>query len=264
MEPITEYDLTEPPLSYPELDVPKDLRLTLLPPSTGSVKALLQFKNLPQAVSPIEDDQKRTSAWFSSDSPESDFDAVVQLPRWPLPPAVFIRSLVDVLRSGCSFRGGSVKPGHLSEGLQSRRLPLWVLTYWIEASEAQSAQTAWKRATRWMDTHSRGFPKGTALKQDIMELLRTVRWNETLHGPGMSGTPLQSLTKYLSFEWLAGHHVADQILAMYDELSASSWDSESPHLLVDLEFSNRVLEAYKDQAQYATAPDFAFLRSTLR
>ena len=110
-----------------------------------------------------------------------------------------------------------------------------------------------------MDTQCWGFLAGTTLKHNIIEVLRMTRWKETIQGPGMSGAKLKTLTKYLCFDWLAGMHVADQIHAMYDDLCSSSWDCESPHLLVDLEFSSRILEAYESHEQYAIGANYTFL-----
>lgn len=92
-----------------------------------------------------------------------------------------------------------------------------------------------------------------------MEVLRNIGWKATLQGPEMSGAKLESVTMYLSFNWLVGSHITDQIHAMQDELRASSFDYESPHLLVDLKFLENLIKAYKHQDQYCTSPDYKFL-----
>ena len=254
------YDLTKAPQGLAELDIPKELCLALVPQTSGSIVSLLQFTKLPKSIAPIEEHQKLTSAWFSHDPPEDSFDALAQLPQWPLPPSTVIRPLIELLQDGQRTRTGSIIPAHLSDSQQVHRLPLWVLTYWVNAAEALVAQSAWRKGVRWMDVQCQGFLEGTAMKQDVTEVLRTIHWKDTLHGPEMSSAPLETVASYLSFDWISGLHVADQVHSIHDELRAASWDFEFPHLLVDVEFSNHILDAHANADQYGMAKKFAYLR----
>lgn len=153
--PLMCYDYTESPAPLPELKIPE---LALLPAATDSVTSLLQFRGLTQATSCANSlvvaEQNHTSAWFAEASPDDGFDPITKLLQWPLPSPILIRQLIDKLAlQNPGHEVHSIIPAHLSDSLRARHLPLWVLTYWVDASEAQSAQTAWKKAVKWMETH---------------------------------------------------------------------------------------------------------------
>lgn len=46
---------------------------------------------------------------------------------------------------------------------------------------------------------------------------------------------------------------------MHNKLCTASWDFRFPHILIDLEFSNHVLDAYKQQDQYTATKKFTYL-----
>ncbi|KAJ6538761.1 hypothetical protein B0H10DRAFT_2245563 [Mycena sp. CBHHK59/15] len=129
------------------------------------------------------------------------------------------QAVLDLLgrKAGQAWLNGvkSVIDPRYNEGAD--RLPLWVLTYWMEMAGTIEHQTNWKRSIGWLENeHKKCKEEHTrAAIEEARAALKTLGWNAPLRF-GKQKTSTTYLNQFLGTVWLS----TDSIDIMMEELAA--------------------------------------------
>lgn len=152
---MTLINLADPPTPAEKdrlarLSISSEFRSILLP-GCISVYALIHYSNLPGPTT-IQGRTYETEDWLTSQAPDIGF-LPGHLLQMPLPPRDVVKAIAAAIEGSRISGLASIKAHHLmtSEDDTPIYLPLWVVSYWLEAHEVRVNHQKWLSALEWMD-----------------------------------------------------------------------------------------------------------------
>jgi hypothetical protein len=236
--------------------IPIEVRQTLLPDPNLSISQILRFtlpSPLKMAVTTVN------IAHFVSAQLPTFTDNTEVLKSWLIPSYNVLQNIqAKAIESGAR----SICYPHLPASHPARRLyfPLWVLTYWREASLlCMDIIAPWSRAELWLmkeksGTTSYRSPDKRRLCEEAQAMFLAIPWAGDVHG-FTEAEPTIKLACYLSRNWLATAHGNHQLDLLRWNLTRSGVNPKSLCEIVNLSFFKKVMQIYRtrDTMPYSAA-----------
>jgi len=164
--------------------IPIDVRQALLPDPQCSISQILAFampSQLKMTVTTVN------IAHFVSGRLPTFADNIEVLKTWPIPSHNLLHSIHE---KALEMHARSIRYPHVPTSHPARQLhfPLWVLTYWREASLLRMYVTGpWSRAELWLTkertaTASYRSPDRRRLCEEAQAMFLSIPWAGDVHG----------------------------------------------------------------------------------
>lgn len=247
------------------LAIPAAFQAALLPGHI-SVHALINYSNLPGPIA-MQSQGYGLEDWLSTNSPDSHFFPGL-LPQMPLPPENIVKALSSALEGSVVEGLKSVlahhlithpgpHPAHPNHHPISTNLPLWVVTYWIEAYQARADRQVWKTAMEWMDRRAHGIREGREAQAQVTKLFSQIHWSDDLQGYNLNfgtGNGIGSLAAFLGEHQITGAQICQLLALVRNQLYK---DSRSlTHTIVDLDFIETLVNITSSDSPPERLPRF--------
>ena len=219
--------------------IPTDSK-RLLPGSMTSIYELIS-KKIPSETNAIV--SAKSDRWFSPDTPTTELSFLLDR---PLPPRYVLEDLRRISKQKWLDGMRSVRDPRHNHGAE--RFPLYALAFWEALSTVVKGARSWRIATAWLDSNAKHV--SDEQRKECQTVLRTLGWNEMMHGAHFEESTLE-LTRILGSapelerkEWLSIGNVS----LMLDRLRARLAESQpnSKTLLPSPAFMNELLRPTDD------------------
>ena len=219
--------------------IPTDSK-RLLPGSMTSIYELVS-KKIPQESSTIV--AAKSDRWFSPDTPTTELSLLLDR---PLPPRYILEDLRRISTQKWLDGMQSVRDPRHNHGTE--RFPLYALTFWEALLKVTKGARSWRLATAWLDSNAEHV--SDEHRKECRTVLRTLGWNEMMHGVHFEESTLE-LTRILGSapelemkEWLSIGNVS----LMLDRLRArlAEFQPNSKTLLPSPALMNELLRPTSD------------------
>lgn len=230
------------------IEIPPDIRQKILPNENLSILDFLQFSLPVVARTPITNGQQ----YFSTLTPT--ITIIEEIKFIPTPPLTILDDLVK--RPEASF-SQSVLCLH-APGLAGKRLPMWILSYWVEVTRIRPLKVKWGGAEENLQAlkiSKSCTDKTRVLILQVYNELACLSWSGDIKG-FFATISTDHLSTYLTKKWLSDEH-ENQLLYL---LRQQVWRrrGEDGIDVTDTYFIKRLTEIEEDE--YATHPGYAWIR----
>ena len=146
-------------------------------------------------------------------------------------------------------------------GSSNMRIPLWVITYWLETICIKPIKQKWVVAEEKLQSlkQRRDWTVETlALIKRVYNMLGCLSWNEDISGFSTK-IPTHYLSTYLTTDWLSDLHESQLLDLLRQEIHQKGKD-DLEVVVGDVFFISKLKEMKNQPSNYASSPQYAWLR----
>ena len=239
--------------------IPPEILQEILPDKNLSILDFLKF-HLPAAAQAI-DGSNQLQNFLSSTTPT--ITSIDEIRTIPTPPLAVLNLVLNKLVKAPDLSAlWSVLFPH-APGLIGERLPIWVISYWVQVSHLRSVKKKWLEAEEALrkQEHSKGrTDHSKGLIKQVYNMLACISWASNINRFSASITT-DHLATYLTKDWFSDEHKNQMLYLLQQEVSRERRDDGID--ICDTFFVKRLIDLQKDTAgpdRYAMASSYAWLR----
>ncbi|OJT12062.1 hypothetical protein TRAPUB_11400 [Trametes pubescens] len=239
---------------------PKDSKNWLLPPVSFTslwvlpTSSIIQLLHTNQHLPSIDASKAAKTHPFpySSRIPTDNHDV---LRARSVPP---VQTLL-ILKDGLAGAAGSGSRSFLDPRFSDEPTPLWMVTYWMQVTQALQVREDWKLSYRWLE-EARGHqdPTVSQLATQALQTLTHLPWNSKVDGA--HGAVGRDLAAVLSDSWLSTTVIKSLMQIVAHRLAADPTLRETIEVH-DLTVYETLRKCTVEWDQYETARCFTALRA---
>jgi hypothetical protein len=179
----------------------------------------------------------------------------------PTPPLTVLDELV---RSPDLSVSQSVLCSHMRGLGSTERLPIWILSYWIQVSQLRPLKKKWLDADESLQKqeYSKQHTDDTKVMiKQVYNALACISWASNIQGFSASITT-DHLATYLTKGWFSDEHENQMLYLLRQEVRRERGDDGID--ICDTFFIKKLVDLHQDAGgpeRYATAPAYAWLRA---
>ena len=239
--------------SPPLPQIPPEIQQCILPNKDSSVTTFLKFR-LPAAAQ----------------TADGSFNQSQKLLSNLIPTITDIEDICAILTPPLAIVNKLIKAPELSESqsihapeLTTHRLPLWIISYWIQVFHLRPLKKKWLDAEEALhkQEHGKGHTIETkGLINCVYNALACISWAGNINGFSAS-ISTDHLATYLTKDWFSDEHENQMLYLLKQEVSREKRDNGID--VCDTFFMKRLIDLLRDVGgsnRYATATNYAWLR----
>lgn len=239
--------------SPPLPQIPPEIQQCILPNKDSSVTTFLKFR-LPAAARTADGSFNQSQKLLSNLIPTiTDIEDICAIPT---PPLAIVNKLIKAPELSES------QSIHAPE-LTTHRLPLWIISYWIQVFHLRPLKKKWLDAEEALhkQEHGKGHTIETkGLINRVYNALACISWAGNINGFSAS-ISTDHLATYLTKDWFSDEHENQMLYLLKQEVSREKRDNGID--VCDTFFMKRLIDLLRDVGgsnRYATATNYAWLR----
>jgi len=237
----------------PTPPIPPEIKDQLLPDPALSVSQLLQYQ-LPAVWQGPPNEQTSVESYLTNLPVNvTSLNAIKSIPI----PSKFITTKLE--RHSRLASSTSIRCTHIHfPSAPEKRVPTWVVTYWIEAGQILRLKKKWLDAESSLQkrrTHKNRTKETAGLISCIYEKLSSIQWSGNMHGFSAS-VPIHHLTSFLSQEWLSDHHETQMLDLLRLEINRKQAGSVQ---IGNVFFTTHLKEIHKNASTYTASKEYEWL-----
>jgi hypothetical protein len=242
-------------ITHLSLQIPDAAQRILLPEPHLSV---LQFLDFPLPGIAVQT-KHEASAFFSQKDPTTH--DLPLLSKIPIPGKEVVQALHTTVKDAVANGAKSIACPHVVVH-PTPRLPLWTITYWMEALSLHETRQPWVLADDTLHQRRRTSMKNPETRQlldDVYLALSTLEWSGYIKGSGEE-EPINVLAAYATHQWLTTTH-KNQILYLLLQDLAHDPAARKLHI-EDMQFWTYIKQSHSqhDSKAYMDSKYFAYAR----
>lgn len=222
------------------LEIPEQFLRILLPNERLSIARFFDYP-LPVITATVSDCSLKD--FFDTAAPFEHIN-LSQLVKQPLPSPHTVKKLVeDLPNQVLSGKQSITCPDDGIFGL--KRLPFWVLGYWVKVIEHRKILSEWLIAENWVrNLLSRSKnDEDRDIIREVLKMFTLLPWSGKLRGVDWTMS-IQDLSTFLGTKWLSTNHM-DLLLHATKRRLSRKYDVLQQYQLQELAFINKLISAHR-------------------
>jgi hypothetical protein len=226
------------------LEIPEQSLKILLPNERLSIAQFLDYP-LPSITSAVSD--RLLKNFFDTAAPLEHIN-LSQLVKQPLPSPHTVKKLVDDLPNQVLAGKQSITCPH-GDIFGLKRLPFWILGYWVKVIEHRRILSEWLFAESWVRSllsRSKNDEDHDIIKE-VLKMFTLLPWSSELCGVNWTMS-IQALSTFLGTKWLSTDHM-DLLLHATKRRLSRKCDVLQQYQLLELAFINKLISVYRTEGK---------------